>query len=375
MRELLWQAMRSSLVSFCQYPQLFQELSALERKAELHLLAMGKAAWQMAAVAQAALKAQSLATCTILTKYGFYPPAAKALHPCTILEAGHPVPDANSIKHSQAIVQQISRIPASEDLIILLSGGSSALFEIPVAESSLADIVALNRLLLHSGLDIRQMNLKRRELSQVKGGKALNFVQCHLRGVYLLSDVEADDPATIGSGPFYTAELANHRVIANNLGFLKALRHRLRKSYPGTVRISSRFINLELSQFAHALKRFAATAQPGIFIWGGECRFKSQGEGQGGRCSHLALLMADAIQHRPGLHFLAFATDGNDNIPQSAGAYVHSGSWQMLLDFGCDPEKAIAKSDSYNVLKAIDAILPANYTGSNVNEVYLLAVE
>jgi len=136
------------------------------------------------------------------------------------------------------------------------------------------------------------------------------------------------------------------------------------------VRLSSRIINLETGAFAKALSNYLPKAKPGIYLFGGELTFKPQGSGKGGRCCHLALLMAKEICNMPGTIFFAYATDGNDNIDESAGAIVDEHSWQKMIDAGIDPEQAIRNCDSYSALKAIDAIFPGAYTGTNVNEVY-----
>ncbi|MDD2597324.1 MAG: glycerate-2-kinase family protein, partial [Candidatus Cloacimonetes bacterium] len=226
-RDLLIAALSRSLRQFTRYPRLRKELQDREAKAPLHILAIGKAAWQMASVALTALAPDMIESCIVLTKYGFFPGHSSKFSQkesdfvayadetsailsgdpgnpkCQILEAGHPVPDENSILHTKAILKHLQNIPEHEELIILLSGGTSALFELPAPGYTLEDIIGLNRLLLGSGLDISQMNQKRRELSQVKGGKALSHIRCQIPAVYLLSDVEGNDPAIIGSGPFY----------------------------------------------------------------------------------------------------------------------------------------------------------------------------
>ena len=539
MRDLLLQAIAQSLERFTRYPKLQKELTRLNSSAPLHILAIGKAAWQMADVAIQALTHRKLASCTVLTKYGFYPAlssnaagcrfhrirqvscrkvqsdpppgfdtspcrkrrnaatkesdvvayadetsatpgfdtspcrkrrnaatkesdvvayadetsailAGDLCNPkCQILQAGHPIPDQNSIRHTKAILEHLQEIPEHEELIILLSGGTSALFELPIDGHSLKDIIGLNRLLLNSGLDIRQMNLKRQELSQVKCGKALSHVRCQIPAVYLLSDVEGNDPAIIGSGPFYgtgarrsaesgetpsvetpsvetpswrfikdssgkmplppqdstrprvetqrssvkesdvvayadetsailSEDVCNtipHLIIGDNPAFLKVLRRSLQETCPLPARLSSRFINLETGAFAKALSVFQRKANPGLYLFGGELTLRTGGSGKGGRCAHLALLMAQAISGIPGTCFFAFATDGNDHIPESSGAIVDSDSWQQIIAQGIDPEAAISNYDSYPALNAINAIIPMRYTGTNVNEVYLLVIE
>jgi hydroxypyruvate reductase len=511
--QLLLQAIKNSLQQFTLYPALVKRLNLLDTAKPLHILAIGKAAWQMAYVANQALRHHQLASCTVLTKYGFYPgPSSKAAgcrfhwirqvscqedqsesslgfdtSPCRngtkfrqkessyaayadetsaillgeagnpdirILEAGHPVPDENSIRHTQAILDYLQKLPADHELIILLSGGSSALFELPEDGHTLEDIISLNRLLLGSGLDIRQINLKRRELSQVKSGKAISYINCRIRGVYLLSDVEGNDPAIIGSGPFYSTgarrsaesvkrqsentssvemsmvetssvETSSRRLIINSFGkmpnpqscdrmshpqqdstrprveterssvkesdlvayadedvcnpiphlliganqaFLKVLRRSLQQSCPWLWRLSSRFINQDIGYFAKAL-RTICPSQTRIYLFGGELTFKPSGNGKAD-VAVICITDGKEISAMPGTTFSPMPPIGNDNIRESAGAIVDEHSWQQMITAGCDPEQAIRTSDSYSALKAIDAIIPGCYTGTNVNEVY-----
>jgi len=161
-----------------------------------------------------------------------------------------------------------------------------------------------------------------------------------------------------------------HLIVGDNQAFLKVLKKSLQESCPLPARISSRFINLEIGTFAKALGSFLPGAKLGIYLFGGELTFKPPGTGKGGRCCHLALLMARQISDLPGTTFFAYATDGNDNIDESAGAIVDDHSWQRMIDAGIDPEQAIRNCDSYSALKAIGAIFSGAYTGTNVNEVY-----
>ncbi|MDD3536358.1 MAG: DUF4147 domain-containing protein, partial [Candidatus Cloacimonetes bacterium] len=174
MHKILWQGLQAANKRFCRYPVLRELLAAGDfRAGKTHILAIGKAAYQMAYVAHKTLPAQRLGTCMVLTKYGFYPENVSETQFCQILEAGHPVPDAASIRSTGTIIKHLQGLPPEDELLILLSGGSSALFELPKEGKTLADIIGLNRLLLSSGLDIDQMNARRREYSMVKGGKAL----------------------------------------------------------------------------------------------------------------------------------------------------------------------------------------------------------
>lgn len=370
MHQMLWQGLQATNKRFCRYPLLRDLLAAGNFKAgKTHILAIGKAAYKMASVAWAALPAGVLGSCIVLTKYGFYPEALDSS--CKILEAGHPVPNSASIRSTEAILKHLQGLPPEDELIILLSGGTSSLFELPIEGKSLADIIGLNRLLLSSGLDIAQMNARRREYSQVKGGKALEYVACNIRGVYLLSDVPENDLQVIGSAPFWREDIP-HYIVGDLAVYLKCLRAEIRKQYPGQVYLSQRFISSELGEIARHFIHLVRSARPGIYLSGGEALLRKKTSGKGGRCSHLALVIAKALAGVEGWIFAAYATDGNDNIPESAGACVNGNSYGQMQAAGVDVEKAIREGDSYTALSQIGAIIPGGYTGTNVNEVYIL---
>ncbi|MCB5270638.1 MAG: DUF4147 domain-containing protein [Candidatus Cloacimonetes bacterium] len=372
MKTAILSALDQALTAFTSYPALRRALG--NEQTTTHLLAIGKAAYRMAEVAAQALPSDRLATCIVLTKYGFYPEdhERRTFSP-VLLEAGHPLPDANSLKHSRFILNWMQQIPAQDQLIVLLSGGTSALFEAPRRDISLQELIQRNDLLLRSGLDITQINQARQMLSQVKSGQAAHHFSGKKLRVYLLSDVPANDPALIGSGPFFLPEIDNHSIIANNTAFLRSLATPLHKALPELpLRLAKRFVDLELNSFAKALACFAIKAPPGIYLWGGELTLKVKGQGRGGRLSHLALSFLNELKGKAGLSFIAFASDGNDNLPELAGAYVDSQSYLDLQAENVDIPALLSAFDSYPPLKTIKAIIPGHYTGCNVNDVFIL---
>ncbi|MFA6910156.1 MAG: DUF4147 domain-containing protein [Candidatus Cloacimonadaceae bacterium] len=363
---------KRALSSFCRYPRLAAAIRERYPNKPPHILAIGKAAWQMGKVACSALKPKVPLSCVVLCKYGFYPTECDRNYQPQILEAAHPVPDENSILHSRRIMEWIKSIPSDEELCVLLSGGSSALFEIPASGYDLAAIRARHSLLLKSGLDIAQINAGRKECSAVKGGKAAKFFSGKSLEVYLLSDVPENDPSIIGSGPFYRPEISNHHIIGDNQAFLKQLAKHFRRERPNLpVRVSPVFIKDEVEVFARGLARYCEHAAPGIYIFGGECTLKVKGLGKGGRLSHLALSFLRDMPDCRNAWLCAFATDGNDNLADSAGALVTN----EMRDRICFPggmDTALKDFDSFSCLQSVGGIIPAFYSGCNVNDVMVL---
>ncbi len=375
LEKTLLKSVDRSLKQMAKYRRLRWMLQRNVGEAPLHVLSLGKAATQMAIAAMNTLPQDRVLSLDILTKHGFYPHDLPQDMRSHIFEAGHPVPDENTEKHSKTIIERISSIPREHELIILLSGGTSSLFEYPREGVSFDEVVALNKTLLRCGLDVDQINKKRREYSRVKGGGAAELFPPAKTQVFLLSDVAGDDPATIGSGPFYLPQIKNHHIVGNNLSLKKILEKRLAKSFPDySVRLASRYIQEDSEEFAIALGRFAQSAPKGIYLFGGECSLQVMGKGRGGRLSHLALAISPKISGEKEILFCAHTSDGNDNLKESGGAIVNNRSWEKMIEVG-NPKAALKDFDSYEILNKIDAIIPGRYTGCNVNDLYILIIK
>ena len=174
-------------------------LTVRQLQGEVYVLALGKAAEAMLQGARAALGEQ-LHSALLVTKPGHVTRAIKAIEGVTVMEAGHPVPDAASLRAGQGVLDFIDAAPRDAQLLFLISGGTSSLVEVLPPGVSLNDLQRLNQWLLDSGLDIHDMNALRKRLSCIKGGRLAGYL--HGRNVLqvLISDVPGDNPADIGSG-------------------------------------------------------------------------------------------------------------------------------------------------------------------------------
>lgn len=204
LHHLVYQSYIQQMHKFCQYPLLAQRLRSAEFGTRVRILAIGKAAWKMAAVSVKTLAERGItAEGLVLTKpelsHGPIPGLA-------ILFGGHPLPNSDSLASGAVIAAWLKTLRAKDDLLILLSGGSSALFELLPEGSDLAKLAAENKRLLKSGKDIAAINRERSELSLVKGGKALELTKARKIQIYAVSDVEDNDPWVLGSGPFTPIE-------------------------------------------------------------------------------------------------------------------------------------------------------------------------
>ena len=369
---LIKNSLTAALQSFCKFESLQAHLSKLPQGQDIALLAIGKDAGRMLDAAMKTISpAAGNAIC--LTKYGYYQPEDKRI---IFMEAGHPVPDENTIKHSLTIINWLKSLPQEMDLVVLLSGGGSALFEAPKAPYNLADIIRINKELLTKGLDIKEMNRVRATFSEVKAGAAAkHFKGKHLR-VYALSDVENDDPRVISSGPFTRADVEYH-IIGNNYSFRQILKAELEQRGFDVINLQA-FMSSDVTALINGLKQtLAANSQSPacpIILSGGEVPIQVTGKGLGGRCTHLALSMAPILENYENALFLAFATDGSDNLYGVAGAWVDSQTAKKLKSRGIDIDEALQNSDSYTALNSIGQILETGEFHANVNDVYILSL-
>lgn len=377
-------AIQESLHEFARFPLLRRKLAALKLSRDPYLLAIGKTAWPMTQACLEALQERGLRTeGYLLTKYGH---RGSELPGIKQLEAGHPVPDQNGLKHSKMILSWLSKLDLERTLIVLISGGSSALFEVPLGGKDLKAIVGLNSTLLNSGLGICEMNLQRTSISLVKGGRALMQTNCRIVQVFGLSDVADNDPRVIGSGSFFephSKQISDNKykylysrnkscyytLIGDNLSLLKLIFKKLKKP----IVLEQNYQKTSVEKLVEKLATLAKEANgKTTYLFGGEAPVKVTGIGLGGRCTHLALLFARQIAGLEGIQLTAVASDGNDNLDGVSGAMVDGSTWQKLICLGFDPEKELKNCNSYPVLLAADCIIPAWQHPVNVNDIYIL---
>lgn len=356
------------------------------------ILGLGKAALSMA---QAALEVLGPAEALVVTNAG----NAGALPGARIMVAGHPLPDAAGARAAGAVEALLAGLGPADRVLALISGGASALLPAPVAGVSLADKIAVNRLLLASGADIAEINLVRQQLSRLKGGGLLRAAAPAPVSALILSDVVGDDLRIIASGP--TATPIGSRATARALLDLRGLG----ESLPASVRahlaapepdlpalpkatnilIGSNALSVaamvaagarayprpligDVEEAVHAVHAAAGGAAPGqALVFGGETTVNLRGQGLGGRNQELALRFARLAQDRrlagPWV-FLAAGTDGRDGPTEAAGGLVDSTTMAALSRAGVDA--ALADNDSNAALSACGGLFVTGATGTNV---------
>ena len=376
-----------------------------ECRGRLVLVAAGKAAWQMAAAALAALDGR-VDGGVVITKYGH---ARGALPGVRIFEAGHPVPDENSYRATQAAIDLVEPLTADDLVLFLLSGGGSALFEKPLIPGE--ELAELTRRLLACGADIVEINTIRKRLSAVKGGRFAELcAPAHVFSI-VLSDIIGDPLDMIASGPAYpdssTAEQAVRIAEKYGLPLSSKADALLRTETPkklehvethvtGSVRqlcaaaettcrtLGYRPVVLTASLCCEAREAgsfFASIAayhqdagESVAFIAGGETVVHLRGTGMGGRNQELALAAAQGIAGMAGTALFSLGSDGTDGPTDAAGGYVDGRTRDVLAGRGVCIADALADNDAYHALQAADGLLMTGATGTNVNDLTVLLI-
>ena len=369
------------------------------------LIAVGKAAWQMAHAAADVL-GERIDNGLVITKYGHVMGEIPRIR---CVEAGHPVPDENSLAATVEALALTENLTAEDTVLFLLSGGGSALFEQPLIPP--AELTALTEHLLASGASIVEMNTIRKRMSAVKGGRfGAHCAPAHVFSI-VLSDILGDPLDMIASGPAHpdtsTAEDAHAVVQKYGLHLSKEAAALLDAPLPtalpnvethitGSVRelcaaaaraaerrgYTPVLLTDQLDTEARAAGQFLACiarthAGDGTsyaYIAGGETIVQLVGKGRGGRNQELALAAADGIAGHDNIAVFSIGSDGTDGPTDAAGGYVDGDTAAALARTGMDAATALAENDSYTALNAVDGLIITGPTGTNVNDVAVVLI-
>jgi hydroxypyruvate reductase len=337
-----------------------------------YLIAVGKAAGAMASAA-VAMGQQTLEQGFVVGKAGSrrWFDDARVMH----YKASHPIPDASSFAAGDALVSFVSALPQGARVLFLLSGGASALVEVLSDDMNAAQWQEQTAQWLASGWDIARINAERKSLSCIKGGKLLALFpsQCTLLQL-VVSDVQGDDLATIGSGllagKIGERQLTTH-IVANNHYLLSRL-----VDYLPTATLMPDFVSASVDDLAAEI--VAVMARPSsCSVWGGEpVVVLPEQFGRGGRMQHLALLVAWLLRdaHYP-WQFIALGSDGSDGATEDAGAMVNQDTVKQVQQQGWDIEAVLGAFDAGSLLDDVGALITTGDTGTNVNDVMVFCRE
>ncbi len=327
------------------------------------IIAVGKAA---TAMAEAAHESFPQAPVLIVTKYGH---AENAPAQAEVIEAAHPVLDDNGIKAGARLRGFVDEMPTGSHLLVLISGGASALAELPVDGHDLASLKERTEELLRSGADIHEMNAIRKTLSQIKGGKLFAGFHGARISTLAISDVEGDALSVIGSGLGDADATAafefTSQIVASNAIAREAVTEAA-KAQGMRVKTNLETLYADVTTLGPKLARSLVAGPSGLHIWGGEPTVVlPENPGQGGRNQALALLIAREIAGHDGITVLVAGTDGTDGPTDAAGAIVDARTWD---ETGAE---ALARADAGPWLEARGALLKTGPTGTNVMDLVI----
>jgi len=360
------------------------------------IISVGKAAISMVVEAMHQLQGHRFEAIAV-TNYE----NAQKVNGCTVMAAGHPVPDENGELAGKAVTARLKNASKEDIVLVLISGGGSALLPAPVDGISLKDKAKVSEVLLGSGMDIVEMNAVRQQFSCLKGGGMVRLADpAEIRG-YILSDVIGDDLRVIASGPTVSAISNPSKVLEllhkyNVYGqmpvavqvYLETAKETQKHRESVNVLVGSNRQSLEamlgvvdqgvivsdelVGDVADAAKFIAQATQDNpakALIFGGETTVSLRGNGRGGRNQELALRVAILLENQPDWVFLSGGTDGRDGPTDAAGGIVDGGTIQRIKNKGLDPMALLDNNDSYTALQAAGDLLMSGATGTNVADV------
>lgn len=379
----------------------------------------GKAAASMAAAVEAAWPADRPLSGLVITRYAHGLP----LQRIECVEAGHPVPDQAGEQAAAEILSMVSDLTERDHLLVLVSGGGSSLLSLPAPTISMADLKSLTTDLLRSGAPITDMNIVRKHLSQIQGGRLALACRAPVTAL-VISDVVGDDPSSIASGPC-SPDPSSYRDALDVLERWSvvppaSIQVHLQKGLNGEIPETPKPGDARLS---HVTTCLVATAQqslraagavfaaagvrpillgdsvtgeardvasglaswvreiaqarspdvqsPVVLISGGECTVTVRGQGKGGRCSEYLLSMGLAVESlgvADRVYGVAADTDGIDGASDAAGAMLTPTTLADARALGVQPMKALSVNDALAVFEPLGLTLVTGPTRTNVND-------
>ena len=400
MREHADRIVREAIAAVQPDAAVGRAIAEMEFSGRVLLVAAGKAAWQMAKAASDCL-GDRIENGVVVTKYDH---VMGPIANFTCFEAGHPVPDENSFRGTQAALDLVAGLTEKDTVLFLLSGGGSALFEKPLVPA--AELQDITGQLLACGADIVEINTIRKRLSAVKGGRFAQLCAPAKVEAVILSDILGDPLDMIASGPACpdsaTAEDAKRICRKYGLRMTEETQKlmdvetpkqldNVRTQINGSVRelcsAAGRVCKAlgytpvmltdqlccqakEAGSFlASILRTHAADGKPMAFIAGGETVVKLTGHGKGGRNQEIALAAAAGIEGMENAAVFSVGSDGTDGPTDAAGGYADGGTGAELRAQGILIDDVLKDNDAYHALQKTGGLIITGPTGTNVNDV------
>jgi hydroxypyruvate reductase len=381
----------------------------------------GKAAASMALAVEQQWPADAPLDGLVITRYQH----GLLTNRITVIEAGHPVPDEAGEKAAREILRRVKALTANDLLLVLVSGGGSSLLTLPADGIAMGDIKNITKQLLASGAPIQDMNIVRKHLSAIQGGRLAAACRAPVTAL-VISDVTGDDPTHIASGPC-APDASTYRDaldVLNRHGVKvpKAIAAHLARGAAGEIaetlkpgdkvfkRVENRVIATahaslqaaadffqsngvqaailgdsvtgEAREVAKVYGALAREVQahgtpwkaPVALISGGECTVTVKGDGRGGRCAEFLLSLAVDLNGAANIHALACDTDGIDGSEDNAGAMLTPDAIKRAQTKNINASKLLDNNDGYSFFHALDALVVTGPTRTNVNDFRVILV-
>ena len=398
-------------------------------KGKTLVVGAGKAAAAMAKAVENAWPADQPLEGVVITRYAHGYEGDEQLKRIRVVEAGHPVPDDAGEHAAKEIFAKARSLFEHDLLLVLVSGGGSSLLSLPAEGISMTDLKSVTRQLLHCGAPIQEMNVVRKHLSLIQGGRLAALTKARVTAL-IVSDVTGDDPSAIASGPTApdsstyqdALDILHAYRITPPLSIARHLSNGARGEIAETLkpddvvfaRVDNRVIATAHASLSMAgaffqqhgitpmilgdsvtgearevAKVYAALAKqiqqyhhplkpPVALISGGECtvtiRPDAEAPGRGGRCSEFMLSLAIELEGRENIHALACDTDGIDGSEDNAGAYLAPNSLSRAAAADVSAKKLLQANDAYGFFAPLGDVIVTGPTRTNVNDYRVILV-
>ena len=337
-----------------------------------------------------------------------------------VVEASHPEPNKIGLLASKKLFSLAKKADINDHVVFLISGGASSLLTLPADGIKFEEKQRINKELLISGAPIDQMNVVRRALSKIKGGRLAEAIHPAKLTTYMISDIPGDEPSYIGSGPTIQASGSNNDafkilndykidisknlkeiiiknqlpkilnsptyMLANPMMALKSAYNEAEKlgfkpviisdSLEGEAKLEGKKM-AELAIKIKKGKKFenVPLKQPILLLSGGETTVTVKGNGKGGRNTEFILSMAIHLKEVNGITALSIDTDGIDGVEDNAGAFISDVTLRKAKSQNLIPQKFLDNNDSYSFFQKIDDLIFTNPTLTNVNDFRAVLIE
>lgn len=391
------------------------DAGAIVRHRKTLVVGAGKAAASMAMAVERHWPAQAPLEGLVVTRYAHGMPCERI----RVVEAGHPVPDEAGERAAAEILASAAQLQDDDLLIVLVSGGGSSLLSLPVDAVPMADLKAVTRALLASGAPIQEMNVVRKHLSRIQGGRLAQATRARVLAL-VVSDVAGDDLSAIASGPCAPdpstyrdaldvlarwdvqapASVAAHleRGVRGEVGetpkagdpIFSRVEHRMVATAHASLEAGAAVFEAagvraailgdtitgearDVAQVLGAIAREIAGhgrpfAAPVALVSGGECTVTVRGKGRGGRCSEFLLALSRELEGLAGAWAIAADTDGIDGVEDNAGAVLAPDTLRRAREAGLDARRMLDDNDAYAFFAPLGDLLVTGPTRTNVND-------